>query len=82
MKYQRWNISQGAPEARQALEEAGLPPLLSAVLAARGVTSATQAARLFAPEWEPLCDPLLMADMDRAAARVRLAIRQKERVAV
>ena len=82
MKYQRWKVSQGAPEARQALEEAGLSPLLSAVLAARGVTSATEAAHLFAPEWEPLCDPLLMADMDKAVERVRLAIRKGERVAV
>ena len=73
MKYQRWKVSQGAPEARQALEESGLSPLLSAVLAARGVSTAAQAARLFAPQEEPMAPPLAMADMDRAAVGLCIA---------
>ena len=82
MKYQRWNIAPQAPQARRALEEAGLSPLLSAVLSARGVETAEQAAALLAPEREPLLDPMAMADMDRAARRVRLAVARGERTAV
>lgn len=82
MKYQRWTVAQGGQQARETLEQAGLSPLLSAVLAARGVETPEQAAKLFAPEWEPLADPMAMADMDKAVARVRLAIERRERVAV
>jgi len=81
MKYEEWRIAPGRPEARGALEALGLPPLLAALLAARGV-SPEQARRLLSPQLEPLEDPLLMRDMDAAAARVRLALERKEMIAV
>ena len=82
MKYKNWNVALPCPQARAALEEAGLPPLLAAVLAARGVQTLEEAQRLLSPEEEPLLDPMLMKDMDRAVARVRLALERKERIAV
>ena len=77
MKYQRWTVAQGGQQARETLEQAGLSPLLSAVLAARGVETPEQAAKLFAPEWEPLADPMAMADMDKETRDLLLyAVRQ------
>ena len=82
MKYEHWRLASPCPEGRRALEEAGLPSLLAGVLAARGVTEAGQARRLLSPEGEPIPDPLLLKDMDRAAARVRLALERGELICV
>ena len=54
MKYKHWKVAPPCPEARAALEEAGVPPLLAAVLSARGVRTWDQAGRLLSPEEEPL----------------------------
>jgi len=51
------------------------------VLAARGVSDPEEARR-FLYEEEPLCDPMLMKDMDRAVARLRKALEAGEKVAV
>ena len=82
MKYKHWKVAPPCPEARAALEEAGVPPLLAAVLSARGVRTWDQAGRLLSPEEEPLLDPMGLKDMDRAAARVRLALEREEKIAV
>lgn len=44
MKYRKWHIAPEHPEAQQRLQAAGYPYLVSAVLAARGVETAEQAA--------------------------------------
>ena len=82
MKYSKWKVAPPCPEGRQALEGAGFPPLLSAVLSARGVTDPGRAGALLSPQTEPLCDPLEMKDMPQAAQRVRLALERGERMAV
>ena len=82
MKYKEWKVAPPCPEAQARLEESGLPPLLAAVLSARGVDSRETARRLLNPEAEPFLDPLLMRDMDRAAARVKLALERQELIAV
>ena len=70
------------PEGRTALEQAGLPPLLAAVLSARGINTAEQARSLLDPPQQELCDPLLLKDMDKAVRRIRQAIQTGETVAV
>lgn len=82
MKYKRWNVAPPCPEAQAKLEEAGLSPLLAAVLSARGIRTFDQARRLLAPEEEPLLDPMGLKDMDRAVGRLRLALERRERIAV
>ena len=37
MKYEKWTVAPPDPAALAALEEAGISPLLAAVLSARGV---------------------------------------------
>ena len=82
MKYRQWKLAAPCPQGQQVLEQAGLPPLLAGLLAARGADSVEKARRLLSPEGEPIPDPLLMKDMDRAAARVKLALERGELVAV
>ena len=82
MKYKEWKMPSGSPKARQALEAAGVPSLLAAILSARGITQPDQARRLLTPRAEPVLDPMLLRDMDRAAARVRRALETGEHLAV
>ena len=82
MKYKQWQVAVPCPEGQRALEEAGLPPLLAGLLAARGMTERSEVRRLLSPESEPIPDPMLLRDMDRAAARVRQALEQGELIAV
>ena len=82
MKYKQWQVAAPCPRGQLALAEAGYPPLLAGLLAARGVVRPEEADRLLSPEAESIPDPMLMKDMDRAAARVRLALERGERVAV
>ncbi len=82
MKYKQWRVAAPRPQARLALERAGVPPLLAAILAARGTDTPEQAAALLSPRGEPFPDPLLMRDMDLAVRRVRLALERGELIAV
>ena len=80
MRYRQWNeLCPGEGERR--LREGGIPPLCAKVLAARGMTDPEEVRR-FLYEEEPLHDPLLMRDMDKAAQRLRRAIEAGETVAV
>ena len=57
MKYKEWKMPSGSPRVRQNLEAAGIPALLAAILAARGVTRPDQARRLLTPGAEPWTTP-------------------------
>lgn len=82
MKYRRWNIAPSSERSVAALEEAGYPSLLSAVLASRGISSAEEAS-LYLDEDERLQhSPMLMRDMDKAVRRIERAIELGETVAV
>ena len=82
MKYKQWQVAAPCPEGQLALERAGLPPLLAGLLAVRGVVSPEEARRLLSPKSEPIPDPMLLRDMDKAVARVRRALERGERIAV
>lgn len=82
MKFQKWNIHPTPDGAAEALIAAGYPRLVSEVLAARGVTSAEEAAAFLERDHRLTISPLLMKDMDRAVARISEAIADGERMAV
>ena len=81
MKYKKWNLPASVPSA-DALEEAGYPALLSAVLASHGITDSPAADDFLKIEDSLSLSPLLMKDMDRAAARIRAALDAGEHMAV
>ncbi len=81
MKYKKWNLPASAPSA-DALEEAGYPALLSAVLASHGITDGLAADDFLKIEDSLSLSPLLMKDMDRAVVRIRAALDAGEHMAV
>ena len=82
MNQQEWKIPYSRPDIPVGLRQAGCGPLLSAVLALRGIRTAEAAESLLDGGAECLHDPLQMQGMALAAARIRRAIARKESVAV
>ena len=81
VKYGIWNVSTLKTEYVNALVSGGYAPLTAMVLAARGFSDPVQADN-FLHCREELPDPFLMTDMDKAVARVGLAMVQGEKIAV
>ena len=82
MKYEKWTVAPPDPAALAALEEAGISPLLAAVLSARGIRAPQEARALLEGGETALEDPLALKDMAQAAGRVRLALERGETIAV
>ena len=82
MKYKQWNRAACPPGGRRAMEAAGIPPLAAMVLCARGLDTPEKAASFLDSGLDQLRDPLLMKDMDKAAARVARALAAGETMAV
>ena len=81
LKYGIWNVSEPAQEAVNALSGAGFQPLVSMVLASRGITSPREAQEYLSCDC-PLHDPYLMTDMAQAVQRLRNALERREKIAV
>ncbi|MBW3243480.1 single-stranded-DNA-specific exonuclease RecJ [Epibacterium sp. DP7N7-1] len=72
-----------APAGRSvALRKAGANPLLSKVLAARGMLEADYAAYVETLIRDTMPDPFVMKDMERGAKRVAQAIRDGQRIGI
>ena len=82
MKNKDWKIPLHKPEIPSELVLAGYSPLLSAVLCLRGIRTAKEAAAMISGGRECICDPMLIMGMDKARARLLLAIEKKEKAAV
>lgn len=81
VKYGTWNVARYDPTAQGELCAAGYSPLTAAVLSSRGCATPREAAAYLQTD-APLCDPMLLRDMDKAAARVRQALDAGEQIAV
>ena len=62
--------------------ELNLPLLVARLLVIRGISEPEAAQRFLCPRLDQLHDPFLMADMDRAVARVRQAIDRREKILI
>ncbi len=82
MKFHVWNIHHAEEGALDRLMEAGYPYLVSGVLASRGIDSAEEAAECLSREEFLVHSPFLMADMDKAVARIQSAIESGEKIAI
>ena len=81
MELHHWKMARWDREAAQRLaRDTGRPLLLCDLLTARGVDTPA-ACRAFLAD-QPLSSPFLLADMDKAVARVRRAIETGEKIAV
>ena len=81
-KEKDWKIPFARPRITPELEAAGFTPLLTRVLALRGVENAQQAQRLIYGGADCVHDPMLMTGMAEARARILQAIAAGETVAV
>jgi single-stranded-DNA-specific exonuclease len=82
VKFEKWNIGEPKQQDVELLRSAGYSYLLSAVLAARGITTAEAAADFLDRERYLTISPMLMADMDKAVERIQRAIADGETIAV
>ena len=81
LKYGTWTISSYVPADAQGLCEAGFSPITAALLCSRGYRT-PGAAREFLSCSTPLSSPFDLLDMDKAAARLKLALQRREHIAV
>jgi single-stranded-DNA-specific exonuclease len=63
-------------------KELGVSPILTQLLAQRGIANFEQAKRFFRPDLSHLHDPFLMPDMDKAVERLNVALGRKEKILV
>ena len=82
MKYDTWNVAGCQLPAARELCRAGISPLAALVLCSRGQDTPEKVSAFLSSSHMPLHDPFLMADMDKAAARVRQAVNAGELIAV
>ncbi|MDA1316300.1 MAG: DHH family phosphoesterase, partial [Acidobacteria bacterium] len=66
--------------AERLAKDAGVTPLLSVLLAQRGITDSDEALRFLRPEVSQLHDPYAMRGMRQTVDRIRRAIAQQEKV--
>ena len=82
----RWNIRPHTKEEirrRDALSTAlGLNPIISLLLAQRGIATTEEARHYFNPDLRDLHDPFLMPDMFKAVKRLNKALGNKERIMI
>ena len=81
VKYGFWNVQTPEMGAVNALVTGGYAPLSAMILASRGMKTAA-AADAFLSCSDPLPDPFLLKDMDKAVGRVALAMTRGEKIAV
>ena len=77
-----WEISGYDRDVAVKLVHDGVNPLLAVLLASRGLSGREDVRFLTEESCLPLYDPMQMRDMDRAVARLRRAIEDREHVAV
>lgn len=78
----RWNIPKGRTVIPRAMTSAGLNPLLCAMLYSRGIQTPEEAQSFISGDGDQDFFALKLDDIDKAAARIVLAAKQREKVAV
>ncbi len=80
----KWTLKEPAdPEIVSRLSaELGIDPVLSELLAQRGINTFEQAREFFRPSLDTLHDPFLMKDMDKAVERIEKALSLRQKILV
>lgn len=80
----QWKYIADPPKNKvEALQkQLGINPLLCKLLIQRGFEDYESAKDFFRPNLDKIFDPFLMADMDKAVARLQLALRNNEKIII
>jgi single-stranded-DNA-specific exonuclease len=78
----RWLVKPVAEGVDRLAEETGLPRVLCALLAQRGITAPAQIRDFLVPKLAMLGDPTVLPEMGPAVERILQAVDQKQRVAL
>jgi single-stranded-DNA-specific exonuclease len=79
----RWVVRKTDEQKVQALQEAlNIHPVLCKLLVDRGIETFEDAKTFFRPSLDQLHDPFLMKDMDKAVARIKSAMDNRERILI
>lgn len=68
--------------AQQLQQQLNIHPVICRLLAQRGISTYDEAKAFFRPSLTQLHDPYLMKDMDKAIARIELAMQNKEKILI
>jgi len=82
MKFDRWDVGGFSRDAAVSLCNNGVNPLVSVLLASRGLTDIADVQTLIGVDTVPFHDPFLLADMEKAVACIKMAIGRRERIAI
>ena len=82
MKFDIWEISGYDRPAAVSLCRGGINPLVSVILASRGIKDPEQAIEFLKSDMSIVHDPFLLPDMDKAVERINAAIDTGEHIAV
>ena len=82
LKYSTWNVTKLDNGDLSNLIHAGMSPLAACLLVSRGYRTLEAVQTLLGQGHGALLDPMLLPDMDRAVARIRLALERREKIAV
>ncbi len=82
MKYTNWKLSSCSPSSLNELLEAGVSPLVAAVLCSRGIATWVEAKEFLSADLSRLHEPDGLLDMNQAVQRIRTALRKEEKIAV
>lgn len=78
-----WNIKTPSPKLQIKLSDAlGIHPIIAQLLLNRSIEDIDEARNFLNPDLKSLHDPFLFKDMDKAVERIRLAVKNAERVLI
>lgn len=82
MEFASWDIKGFDRASAAKLYRSGINPLVSVLLASRGMCAEDDIYRLLRTDMSEIADPFLLTDMDIAVERINRAIDSGERIAV
>ena len=82
MRYKNWELGGFDRDTAVGFCREGINPLISVLLASRGISAIEDVQALLWDRSDEIHDPFMMADMDKAVTRILAAVRDGERVAI